>query len=807
MPRFAKIFIGIIGMIFFVAVVVLFLGVHLIKKSIPQTTGTLSCNGIQSPVKIYRDAFGVPHIFAQNDADLFFAMGYVTAQDRLWQMDINRRAAMGTLSEIFGSRTLEIDRLIRTAGIPKIANELAQNISPKSKQILNAYAAGVNSFIEQNQDRLPNEFVLLQYKPQPWTVEHSLAYQRLMAWSLEMAWRVDPVFGSLVEKVGAEKTRELRLDYPPGALTIMKSHYVQFYQLQDQLNKVAHQLTDLVGFAGSGFGSNSWVISGEKSVTGKPMLANDPHLTLQCPSLWYEIHLSAPGIDCYGVSLPGIPGIVIGRNQIIAWGLTNVMADGCDFFIEKMNEDNPSLYLYQGKWHEVTTIAEDIPVKDQSPVNLNISYTHQGPIISDLHPALKSSSQAISMKWNGLMISDETYANYKIMKAQTWDDFTAGLQDFSVPAQNYIYADTAGNIGYYCAGSIPIRRRGKGLIPQPGWNKNFEWKNYIPFRQLPHLFNPAEEMIITANNKVIDDNYPYFITTYWEPPYRAQRIRELLSWKKKFSIDDFKLFQSDQYSIHSRSLMPIILDVLPKFEQKTKLRTYFCQTLQNWNYNLSADAVAPAIFEVFLSMLFKNIFTDEMGDSLYQSFVELPNIPIRITDNLLATGNSSWFDNIHTPGTTETMTDIILLSLEDTFDYLKTHCGETIYHWRWGNLHAVNFDHVLGKTSPLNIFFNIGSFPAGGSCTSVNNASYMLNKNDFQVVVGSSMRQIADLSTGPYKSLIVITTGQSGHPLDKHYKDQTQLWLNGEYHEAIIDSLRICNSGFDLLILEPSLSK
>ncbi len=781
------------------------LGVRLVKKSLPQTSGTLEVEGLQSSVKVFRDSFGVPHIFAQNETDLFLAMGFIVAQDRLWQMDINRRAANGTLSEIFGSRTLEIDRLTRTIGIPKIASELSKTIASESRTMLTAYTAGVNACLTQNKSHLPIEFILLRYQPQQWKIEHSLAYQRLMAWSLELAWRVDPVFGELIDKLGVAKTSQIMPDYPANAPTIVTGQFNQFFRLQNKINKFAHSLFDLFGITGPGLGSNSWVISGIHTDTGKPMLANDPHLAHQNPSIWYEIHLKSPTIDCYGVCLPGIPGIVIGHNRAISWGLTNVMADGCDFFIESLNPENTDQYLYQNRWFDVTKIAEEIVVKDQPTVNLVTRFTHQGPIISDIHPVLKNSSKIISLKWNGHLISDETLACYKIIKAENWDEFIDGLRHFSVPAQNYIYADTTGNIGYYCAGSIPIRRRGNGLIPQPGWNKNFEWLTSIPFEQLPHVFNPPGGIIVSANNKVVD-KYTYHISTYWEPAYRVQRIRELLLMKDKFTIDDFKAIQYDQLSKHAQFLLPKIFEVLPRVEQNTTLKAYFYHALETWDLNLDAESVAPTIFEVFLTRLYKNIFHDEMGDSLFYNFLELPNIPIRIADNLITKGASDWFDNIMTPETRESMQDIILASLEQTFDYLQAQFGETIYHWRWGNIHSLTFKHALGKQQPLDKLFNIGPLFLGGSYTSVNNAGYMPNKDDFHTLVGSSMRQIIDLSNRK-NSLIVITTGQSGHPLSKHFKDQTPLWLTGGYHNAITDSTEICNSNFDLLILKPHDSK
>jgi len=802
MPRFMKIIFGILGMVIIVAVVILLLGVRLVKKSLPQTTGTIEVPGLQSSVKIYRDESGIPHIFAQNESDLFFAMGYVVSQDRLWQMDLNRRAATGSLSEIFGAKTLEIDRFVKTIGISKIAQELAQNISAESKSILEAYAAGVNAFLAQNKDRLPNEYILLQYQPQAWQIEHSLAYQRLMAWGLEMGWHVDLVFGELIDKVGVKKTTEILPEYPANAAVIVADQSFQYDQLQSRINNIAQASLDLLGLNNTGMGSNSWVVSGNRTKTGKPLLANDPHLAHQNPAVWYEIHLKAPGIDCYGVSLPGLPGIIIGYNKSIAWGLTNVMADGCDFFIENINPNNADQYHYQGKWHDFSKIAEEILVKDQPSENLIIRFTHQGPIISDIHPVLQNSAKAISLKWNGHQTSDEPLACYKVMKAKNWDDFVDGLQHFSVPAQNYIYADTAGNIGYYCTGSIPIRKKGNGLIPQPGWNENFEWLTSIPFRQLPQSYNPPDGVIITANNKVSNEKYPHFISTYWEPSYRAERIKELLAIKEKFELNNFKMIQFDLFSKHAQYLMPVILEVLPKFEQDTNLKIYFQHSLKTWGLKLEGDSVAPTIFEVFLTRFYKNIFADEMGDSLFKNFLSLPNIPIRIADNLVARRDSDWFDNINTPEIKETLNEIILISLNETFDYIKANFGERTQDWDWGNIHSLTFEHVLGKQKPLDRLFSLGPFPLGGSCTSVNNSMYALNKDNFHTIVGPSMRMIVDLSDRN-NSLIVIPTGQSGNPLSKHFKDQTSDWLNGEYHKALSDSTQICNSDFDLLILKP----
>jgi len=802
MPRVAKVVLGILGMAILILVITFFLGVRLLKKSLPQTKGILEVRGLQQPVSVFRDDNGIPHIFAGNHEDLYFAMGYIVAQDRLWQMDINRRSAMGALSEIYGNKALPVDRLMKTIGFPAIARQLSDSISPESKMILASYAEGINAFITTHFDQLPIEFILMNYQPQAWEMEHSIAYQRLMAWGLEMAWRVDPVYGQLLEKVGSGKLAEIFPEYLVGEMIISENEAEQSTVVENLFSGLSDEIFHLTGFFGPGLGSNSWVVSGERTKTGKPLLANDPHLALKNPGIWYEIHLNAPGIDCYGVSLPGIPGIIIGRNNALAWGLTNVMADGCDFFVEKMNPKNEDQYLYQGRWFETLQEDQEILVKDEPPVTFKIRSTNHGPVISDVFPALQNSTQTISMNWAGFSQSDEILAFSKINRAQNWDQFVDGLQYLAVPAQNFVYADTAGNIGYYCAGKIPIRKKGNGLVPQPGWTNRYEWKGWIPFERLPQKFNPQEGELITANNKIADKKYPYFISTYWEPPYRANRIHELLAKQDTLEVVDFQKMQKDQISKHGQFVVPFILKVLPNFDQSDELRVFFCQAIKAWDFKMDTKSVGASIFEVFLVKLYENIFLDEMGENLYQNFLKLPNIPIRVTDQLLARGASKWFDDITTPDKKESIDDILLLSLEHTLNFLKTAYGEKVFNWRWGQIHKISFDHPLGKKSPLKNLLNIGPFPIGGSETTVNNATFKINGQQFETVAGPSMRQIIDLSP-QNNSLMITTTGQSTHPLSKHFKNQSSLWLNGEFHAILNDSLKICTSDFDLLVLKP----
>ncbi len=805
MPRAVKIVSGILGMVVIIALAVMVIGLRLLKKSQPQTVGTVVVQGLHQPVSIYRDAYGVPHLFANNEDDLFFAQGYVHAQDRLWQMDLNRRAALGTLSEILGPRTIDYDKLIRTINLPAIANQLSSNLSRESQRILTAYAAGVNAFLKQQQQELPFEFIILDYRPEVWEIDHSLAYQRLVAWLLEMAWRVDPVFGQIVMRVGPEAAQEIFPDYPDSSPSIIRQSVARWSDVYDLFHNFSDNSTGLASLFGPGLGSNSWVVGGSRTLSGKPLLANDPHLGHQNPGIWYEVHLNAPGIDGYGVSFPGLPGIVIGHNPSIAWGLTNVMADGCDFFIEKLNPVNPNQYWFRDSWHDITVTEIEIPVKGQPPIKHTIRATQHGPIVSKLHPLLQDTATVVAMKWSGQSPSDELLAFYRIMKAGNWDQFVSALRHFSVPPQNWIYADREGNIGYYCAGSIPIRKQGNGLLPQPGWTGDFEWLGQIPFDRLPHLYNPIEGVIVTANNKVTDSHYPYFISTYWEPPYRAHRIQELLAGKNKLQVSDFKAIQLDVFSVHAQHLMPVIQAALPMFDRSTKLRAYFASSLKDWDFQSTENSIGATIFEIFLTHFIKNIFQDELGDTLYAKFIELPNIPIRITDQLVAKGQSIWFDDKLTPDSVETLNDIVVLSLEEAFSYLCIERGEIVYNWRWGSIHQVKFEHALARGNVLDRWLNIGPAPIGGSNTSINAASYSLDRQNFRTVVGPSMRQIADLSNRK-KSLLVIPTGQSGHPFSRHYRDQYPLWLSGGYHATLVDSAQICNSNLELLMLTPAAS-
>ena len=793
MIKGARIVMGSILVLVITIITILLLSIRLVRKSLPQTNGTIKLHNLRSTVKIYRDDYGVPHILANNEEDLFFTMGFVTAQDRLWQMDISRRIATGKLSEIYGEKTLETDKLFRTIGLYRTAEKISKRLSPESYDVLRKYASGVNAFIIANKDNLPLEFTILNYKPQLWKIEDSIACQRLLAWGLALGRHYDLIFGSLIEKLGLKKVSEIFPEYSASDPQIILTAGTQFSKLHDRLFNLPHIIKNWIPEYPA---SNCWVISGEKSNTGKPLLANDPHLKLTLPSMLYEAHLVAPFINVYGVLIPGMVGVISGHNTTIAWGSTNMMVDDMDFFVEQVDSN---LYSFKYKWFKMDTSIEIIHLKEQPPETLIVRSTKNGPIISDALPVLKNSNQAVSMKWTGHEPSDETLTYYRIMKAGNWGQFKAGIKHYKVPGQNFVYADTLGNIGYWGSAAIPIRKRGTGEIPQPGWNDRYQWIEYVPFEELPHVFNPPQQYIVTANNK-IDESCPHFISNYWEPPYRASRIIELLSPKDKLGIKDFKKMQFDRYSKHAEFILPIVVQAMPDSLTNNNLLNYFYDSIRYWDFTLTPEKTEPAIFNQFFSFFIANIFKDEMGDTLYKQFIYLPALPIRATDRLLSINGSKWFDDVSTPQI-EDKNSIILKSLDQTYNYLVQNRGKYVDEWRWGKLHQVSFEHQVGKQKPLNIIWGIGRFPIGGGNCTINLGEYLFT-NPFTSIIGPATRRIADLAD-VNNSLSVITPGQSGQPLNKHYKDQVQLWIEGKYHSTTLSVEQIEKSNFDLLILKP----
>lgn len=803
MSRRLRILVGLSLTFLVVLIVAAVVAYYLVTKSFPKTNGNETVAGLQAKVQVYRDNYGVPHIFAESDHDGYFAVGYIHAQERLWQMELERRAGMGRLSEILGESALPADKMFRTLGLWRLATKNAALLDPDVRSALQAYADGVNAFIDSHKGAYPVEFDMLGFEPEPWTIEHTLVISRLMAWELNFSRWTDVLMGILVQRFGEDRARELFPNWPAGAPYILpregKGKRTTVYPTG--LMKADFSYRKLMGIGDVSSGSNAWVIGGAKTVSGKPIVANDPHLILLAPGRWYELQLHTPGVDVAGATIAGVPFVIIGRNERIAWGVTNAMMDDADYYVEDVDSvQYPSKYLFENQWHPMVEYVDTIVVKDSLPVVYTSYWTQHGPIVNRMEAAAELSPQLISMRWTGEESSDEANTFYRIDRAMNWDDFKNGLKSFGSPAQNFVYGDVDGNIGYYTGGKLPIRPVKTGLVPFPGNTGQFEWKGFVPFDKMPNRFDPEQGYIATANNKIIDDTYPYYISSNWEPPWRAERIDEVLKSQDRFTVEDVQQLQLDLVSLQARELVPIILKAFDSVtvtneNVKTAL-TYF----RTWKFEMTKNDVATTLFEDFFLKAIHNTFDDEFGNQLLGLYDTLASVPLNVMTELLKQDSSPWFDNSATPQV-ETKNDIIRKSLADAVDDLEGLLGGELKEWQWGRLHKVEFRHVFGAKSLLRPIFDIGPFTVGGSHSTIWKGDYSLNK-PFANTVGPSTRQIFDLSD-ENNTRAVTPPGQSGQVFYKHYSDQVQLWLLGEYRRMPMDRNVIERTCHDVLTLEP----
>jgi penicillin amidase len=776
--------LGITGTLLAGLIVGLFFFRHLLVKSFPLTGGTVTVAGLGAPVDVYRDGYGIPHIKAANTADLMYAAGYVHAQDRLWQMDLLRRAGEGRLSELFGERTLPLDMMFRMLNLPAVADSMEAHLHAESREALRSYADGVNAFIASHRGSYPAEFDMLDYAPRRWEVRHSLIVTRLIAWELALGWWTDLAYGAISERVSVAKLNELfpgwpdsvRVAVPSGQQPRAAANRTPFSSLLDAAVEYRGEFG--IGFPSGG--SNAWAVNASRSESGYPVLANDPHLGMPQPSRWYLMHLSAPGLNVSGVTVPGLPVVVIGHNDAVAWGFTNAMLDDVDFYVEKPDSSNPGNVMFRGKPMPMRVRAEVIYLGADDSVEVDFRSTIHGPVVNDVHPVLRGDTGAapVAMRWTGFDVSDEVYGFLRLNAAADPTAFAEGLSYLTVPGQAVAYGDTSGNIAFWTTGRVPLRGKQHPMLPLPGWTGDAEWTGYLDFNSLPRLFNPPDGVIACANQRLSDDGYRWYLSTLWEPPSRILRIRELLQGAAQFTADDFKRMQQDVVSPYAREMTELLLTVCAPGGSTDSARASALDYLRNWDFRFATGDIATTIFNEFYMKLLGNTYLDEMGDSLFHNFTKFGAIPNRVTSGLMASDSSLWFDDVRTPGR-ESRNDIIRKSLSDALDALRRRMGNVMKEWRWGNLHTVTFRHPFGARSPLERIFDVGPFPAGGGGTTLNKTEYATT-DPYAVTVGASMRQVVDLAR-PREGYFVLTGGQSGQALNGHYDDQTPLWLNGGY--------------------------
>ncbi|MFH1195955.1 MAG: penicillin acylase family protein [bacterium] len=799
-----KIVIGIVVSLLLIITTVVIISFVLVKGTLPKYNGNISIHGISSDVKIYRDSFAVPYIMAESEFDAAFAVGYVHAQERMFQMDLARRAVEGRLSEIFGSKALPVDKMFRTLGLTKIVDKNFDKYNEVSRKYLEAYSKGVNAYLTETDKNCGIEFDLLGYEPEDWKPSHSIYVSKLVSWLLNMSWWADIAFSDLVQKLGKEKVKEILPDYPENAPTIIPKSLASAKAVTNDFMNADKYVREFLGFTGTHIGSNNWAVNGSMSASGKPMVANDMHLAFSLPGIWYFAVIRSDNWNAEGITLPGTPYVVAGKNQDISWVMTNLMADDSDFYTETL-DSTETKYFFNGQWKNLEIVTDTIKVKDSTDVIITVMKTHRGPIISDVHaynvlyPDANKDRAKISMRWTAFDFSDDIFSFTSINKAKNWSEFKKALSYFSTPGQNFVFADKEGNIGYIAAAKLPIRNSNSPTLIFDGTTNEGDWIGYVPFDEMPMIFKPPQNFIASANNKAVAD-FKYHISNLWEPPSRIERINELLKSKKIHSVQDFKNYQMDFVSPFAREIAPFILDAFAGVELKDNNLKLALELFRNWDYEMNSQSQVPAIYHVFYYHLVKNIFLDEMGEQLLNEYAFISNIQHRVVTSLLNKNDSRWFDDINTPQI-EKRDDILRGSMSEALDELEDKLGKDIADWQWGRLHQITFKHPFyGHAGILDELISIGPYEIGGDGTTLFNSEYSFDK-PYDCVLGPSIRFIYDFAN-PGELYFILPTGQSGHFASDHFNDMTNLWLNGGLLKIILDRSEIESSNYDLLILK-----
>ncbi len=808
-PRWHRFLAGLL----FVAALLVVAWVFLTRRAFPQIQGVVRLPGLDGPVEIVRDALGIPHIYATTTHDLFFAQGYVHAQDRFWQMDVWRHIGSGRLAEMFGPSQVETDAFLRTLGWRQIAEQEYAALPPEDKAVLDAYAEGVNAYLrDRGGVDLGFEFVILGllnpgYQPEPWTPIHTLTWAKAMAWDLRGNMDSEIERAILLGKFSPERVAELFPPYPydrhplivpewsatggtsGAAAGLERATYIPLLQTVAQRFAL---LDGLLGFSATDIGSNSWVVAGSRTATGKPFLANDPHLAAQLPSIWYEIGLHCRPktpqcpYDMAGFSFAGSPSIVIGHNDRIAWGFTNVGPDVMDLYIERINPDNPNQYEVNGKWVDMEVRTEVIRVAGGEPVTVTVRLTRHGPIISDTYGKLENFAEqagidlpahyAIALRWTALEPTRTLRALLAFGRAQNWEEFRQAATLFDVPAQNLVYADVDGNIGYQMPGRIPIRKPGHdGTLPVPGWTDDYEWQGYIPFEELPFVFNPPKGYIVTANNAVVGPDYPYLLSTQWAYGYRAQRIVEMIERAPRpIDAEYIAWMQNDTLNLNAAFLVPLVTQLDYGEARLNRAR----DMLRRWDYRMDVDSAPAAVFAAFWRHLLNDAF-----EELPEKYRAIGGARwFEVVRRLSAEPDNPWWDDTTTPAV-ETRDDIFRRAMQEAVDELEERLGADPQGWAWGKLHTLTLQNqTLGKSgvAPIEALLNRGPYSVPGGSSVVLNTGWVATKG-YAINWLPSMRMIVDLSDLS-RSLAIHTTGQSGHPYHPHYVDMTDLWRTGRYH-------------------------
>jgi penicillin G amidase len=740
--------------------------------------------GLSGEVQVAFDRYGVPHVFAPSWPDAARVLGYLHATDRLWEMDMFRRQASGTSAEILGKPGLENDVLMRQLGIRRTCAAMwtSGDLPPAFRAECEAYAAGVNARIAELGENLPGMFAALSYRPAPWQAVDCLVFAKYMGWD-QSGTNDDLWFGTMVEKLGVTAAEELWPLERPYEIPTVKSQstrpdktaqnrLVPIPGAADAYAAALEKLSrvELLG-RGKSFGSNNWAVDGTKTASGKPILCNDPHLGFRLPSIWYTAHLSVAGENIAGVTFPGSPVFVIGQNDHVGWGVTNMQTDTVDYFVETIDPDDPMRYKHRGVWKSIERVTEEIPVRGESPHVLDVDSTVHGPIVS-------REGRAISLQWTGLKPSKDFVAFWKLSHARNLEGFLAAADDLTTPAINFVYADDEGNIAVYPCGEHPLRLGGAGRIPLEGESGDNDWAGFVPRRELPLSINPPEHFVASANGRPQPLGYPHYLGWMWDPSYRIRRINDMLSTADGLTVDSMQAIQLDAYDKAAERFLPVLLDVLSRSSTSDPLTERAAEALKKWDYVADTDAVGPAIWLRWFDYYRRAVWDDEWaprgitqprgswgysGDNRREPMLEVLEYITREFPS------SVWFDDRATPAR-ETCDDILRGSFTAAVASLAKDFGDDVQKWRWGNLNTLRIQALSGQPDLAR---------TGGPIVGTN---FTVNPGGDigPVGGGASWRQIIDLAD-VRRSVGVYPGGQSENPASPHYADQMPLWAAGRY--------------------------
>jgi penicillin amidase len=757
---------------------------QLFRRPLPKTRGRIGVKGLEDTVTIERDARGVARIEARGTPDLCFAQGFVHAQDRLFQLEFYRRVGAGRVSEFAGADGIQIDRLMRTLGLRRFADKEIDLLPQRDIDVLSAYAAGVNAAMEAA-PALPLEHQLLRIQPEPWVIQDSLVVRKLIALGFSTNMETELFRAELVAKVGAEKAARLEPQYPHGSPLVMDPGVAWSGDALDLIEQIA-EVREAIGWSLEPAGSNNWAVSGERSVTGMPLLAGDPHITTSIPDTWYTLEASTPDLELRGGSMPGFPGLVIGHTRHVAWSFTNVMADTQDLFVEHIREgeDGPE-YEFQGEWRPVTVHHEEIQIKGSEPERLEVRETHHGPVVTGVLGA--QTGEPLTLAWTAIKEPVVNSTGIDAGAFRNGEELVEAFRTYSTPCMNMVWADSSGNIGYKLVGKIPIRLGGCPDLPKPGWTGEYEWDGWVPYDELPEIVNPPGGVLVTANNRIAPDDYPHHITSEYLDGHRAARIEQLLGERDKHSLDDFARIQLDLYSIPGEQTAHRLARLRPPGQREVRA----IERLKSWDHKLDPGTIAGTIYAVFTAHFARAVSEAVIGDPDFAErwrsrsqlgFTPMVSSPWRFQARLL----ELWDEGDEELIGGRSWDELALAALSQALDELEARWGTDPASWTWGRVHGVRFAHPLGegdtKASKMLDRLLSRRIPAGGGQETVCQVGFVPHAGDYTGTWAPSYRLLADLGT-PERSRWQHMTGQSGQPSSPHYDDLLQDWHAGRSYE------------------------